>query len=308
MTDARAVAVTGAAGFIGSHITAVLAAAGVPVRILAGPESESRQLFGLSPELCLNADITDRAALETLFQGVTTVVHAAGPSSVAESFHAPVEYMRVHALGTAAVLDACIRVGVRRIVHISSAEVYGNQTPNRVSETHALVAASPYGAAKIGAEQMVRAFAVARKVEAFVLRPFSIYGPGMSPSGVVAQLLVQASRREPIQVRDPRPVRDFCFVSDVAQAITKACSVAVGGFAVANLGSGVPTSIGDLARLAAELTKAPGIQETGDKRPAGAEIGFLIANPAQARKLLGWTASTSLRDGLTKTLEWIQTS
>jgi nucleoside-diphosphate-sugar epimerase len=305
MSEARAVAVTGAAGFIGSHTAAALAAACVPLRIHAGPESETRRPAGLSAEFWLDADITDADALEALFRGVATVVHAAGPPSVAESLQNPFEYMRVHALGTTAVLDACVRGGVRRFVYISSAEVYGNQTPPCVPETQPLVASSPYGAAKIGAEQMVRAFAIAGKVEAFVLRPFSIYGPGMSRSGVVAQFLDQATRRATVHVRDPRPVRDFCFVSDVAEAVVAACSVPIDGFAVANLGSGVATSIGDLARLAAELTDAPGIQEAGEKRPASCEVGRLIANTVQARELLGWTASTSLRDGLKKTLEWM---
>jgi nucleoside-diphosphate-sugar epimerase len=306
MIESRAVAVTGAAGFIGSHTVGALTAAGVPVRVLAGPESETRQLIGLFPELSLNADITDKAALEALFQGVSTVVHAAGPPSVLESFQKPVEYMRVHALGTATVLDACVRAGVRRIVYVSSAEVYGNQTFNCVLETLPLVAVSPYGAAKIGAEQMVRVFAGTRNIEAFVLRPFSVYGPGMSPSGVVAQFLQRAAGGQTIHVRDPRPVRDFCFIADVVQAIARACLVPIDGFAVVNLGSGVPTRIGDLARLAAELAKAPGIEETFDNRADGTEIGCLIANPAEARKVLGWTASTPLREGLTKTLDWMK--
>ena len=297
------IAVTGAAGFIGSHTVATLARTH-PLKVHAGPLSETRNVAGVA--VVLKGDITDSALLDELVQGVRVVVHAAGPPSVAESFDHPAEYMRVHAVGTACALEACVRAGVKRIVYVSSAETYGNRTPACVAETQPQSASSPYGAAKIGAEQLVRAFALAGKIEAFVLRPFSVYGPGMSPNGVVAQFLEQALRHEVIRVRDPRPVRDFCFVSDVADAVAAACTAPLDRFAIANLGSGSGTSIGELATLASELAGAPGIAEAGEKRPFGAEISCLIADVAQAKELLGWTAQTSLRAGLTQTIEWMK--
>lgn len=305
LDQANVVAVTGAAGLIGSSAFAALVAAGIPVRILAGPAAETRRA-SLGAEMCIHADITDIASLESLFQGVTTVVHAAGPPSVTESMQNPMEFMRVHALGTTAVLEACVRMHVRRIVHISSAEVYGNTSSQAVLESQPLLASSPYGAAKIGAEQMVRAFAIAGRVRAVVLRPFSVYGPGMSTDGVVAQFLRQAFSQSVIHVRDPRPVRDFCFISDIAQAVVSACSVPLKGFEVANLGSGIATSIGDLALLADELGGSCGTQERGEKRPAGTDVVRLVANTDHARDLLGWSATISLRDGLKRTMDWVK--
>jgi len=295
-------AVTGAGGFIGSHVTDALNASGIAVRGFLGPQSPALYSGGPAMAFSSHADIVDSGALDELLEGTHTVIHAAGPSSVAESFAHAGEYMRVHALGTTALLEACVRAGARRIVHISSAEVYGNQVPPVVSESAPLNATSPYGAAKIAAEQVVRAFAISGRVEAIVLRLFSVYGPRMSPHGVVSDVLRQASPRATIRVRDPRPVRDFCFVDDVAGAVVAACKADVNGFAVANIGSGVGTSVAGLVRVCAELTGASGIEARGEKRPAGTDVDRLIASTDVARSVLGWAATTSLRDGLRQTL------
>ena len=302
MAGKVSIAVTGAAGFIGSHVADALNANGVAVRALLGPPSAPRLSDELTMEVSIHADIADPGALDALLVGTKTVVHAAGPSSVADSFAQPGEYMRVHALGTTALLEACVRAGVQRMVHVSSAEVYGNRVPSLVAESEPLNATSPYGAAKIAAEQIVRAFALAGRVEAIVLRPFSVYGPRMSARCVVSEVLAQAGPRATIHVRDLRPVRDFCFVDDVALAVVAACRVPVDGFVAVNIGSGVGTSIANLVRLSAELTGSAGLDESGEKRPAGTDVDRLVANPQLARSLLGWVSSTSLRDGLRHTL------
>jgi UDP-glucose 4-epimerase len=276
---------------------------GAQVRILAGPPAESRTI-DFATDACLYADIADSSRLESLFAGARTVVHAAGPPSVTDSFDHAAEYMRVHAVGTAAVLEACLRTGVKRIVYISSAEVYGNSGESYVCESRPMTARSPYGAAKIGAEQLVSSFALAGVIEGVLLRPFSVYGPGMSQVGVVAQILAQAASGSRIEIRDARPERDFCYVTDVARAVVAACTVRVDRLAIVNLGSGVATSIGEVACLAAELAGAPGVMETGATRPADGEILRLIADTRTGRDLLNWQASTSLREGLAKTLEW----
>jgi nucleoside-diphosphate-sugar epimerase len=124
----------------------------------------------------------------------------------------------------------------------------------------------------------------------------------MSPLGVVSEVLAQATPRATIRVRDARPVRDFCFVDDVAMAVVAACSVEVDGFAAVNVGSGVGTSVADLVQVCAELTGASGIEESGEKRPSGTDVDRLIADTDLAQSLLGWKSSTSLRDGLRLTL------
>lgn len=306
MADRPVIALLGAAGFIGSHTTTCLSSLGARLRLLAGAENETRRVLGVAPELCVTADITDRAALDELVHGAATVVHAAGPPSVADSFANPIEFVRTHTLGTTAVLDACARANVSRVVYISSAEVYGNTTAPFASESQPLTALSPYGAAKIGAEQVVRAFAAGGEIDTFILRPFCVYGPGMSPRGVVAEILERAKRSERIIVGDTRPIRDFCFVSDVAKGIATACFAPVSGCSVVNLGSGVGTSIGDLASLISELAHSPGVEECRRNRSQRIDVSCLVADTARARELLSWKASTPLRDGLTKTLEWLR--
>jgi nucleoside-diphosphate-sugar epimerase len=302
MAGSVSIAVTGAAGFIGSHVAIALSASGVAVRGFLGPLPAAWPSGRPPMAFASHADIVDPDALDELLEGTNTVIHAAGPSSVADSFAHPREYMRVHAVGTTALLEACVRAGVRRIVHISSAEVYGNRVPPVVSESAPSNATSPYGAAKIAAEQMVRAFAISGKVEAIALRLFSVYGPRMSARGVVSDVLRQASPRATIRVRDPRPVRDFCFVEDVAGAVVSACRVDVDGFAAVNVGSGVGTSVADLVRVCAELTGASGLEQSGEKRSPGTDVDRLVANTDLARVALGWAPSTSLRDGLRQTL------
>ena len=295
----------GGAGFIGSHVARELISRGVRTRVLAGPPGESRSI-DFDVDACVYADIADSRQLIPLLAGSRIVVHAAGPPSVADSFDHEVEYMRVHATGTRIVLDACQRTGVKRIVYLSSAEIYGNPGENAVGESQPTVARSPYGRAKVGGEELVRHFASVGSIEAVVLRLFSVYGPKMSQSSVVAQILAQAARRSCIEVRDVRPVRDFTYVTDIASAIVAACTIPVDKFAIANLGSGIPTSIGELAWLASELAGVPGVRESGEKRPAHNEIVRLIADTRVAARLLNWHASTSLRDGMVKTLEWMR--
>jgi UDP-glucose 4-epimerase len=177
----------------------------------------------------MRADIADSDALDRLFAKVDTVIHSCGPPSVSKSRAAASEYFRVHGLGTSVVLESCVRSGVRRLVYLSSAEVYGHNNSEAVHETQALAASSPYAAAKIGGEEMIRAFVMEGRIEAVILRPFSIYGPRMNGSSVVSEVLMQAMRGSVIRVQDTRPIRDFCFVKDIASAIVSACMVPIRG-------------------------------------------------------------------------------
>src|SRR5262249_40598351 len=146
------------------------------------------------------------------------------------------EFARVHVGGTATLLDASRRAGVRRFVHVSSAEVYGRPETSPVSEGHRLEARSPYAAAKLGAEAMVGAHRPGGDLETVVLRPFSVYGPRQSPGGVVAAILAQALDAPSVELHDPDAVRDFCFVEDLAEAVL-AAAAADPRAAVYNVGS-----------------------------------------------------------------------
>jgi UDP-glucose 4-epimerase len=147
------------------------------------------------------------------------VIHLAGPPSVAASFDLPAEYARIHVGGTATVLDACRRLRIRRLVYLSSAEVYGQPQTNPVREDHPLEARSPYAAAKIGAEKFIESFAYSFALQSVILRPFSVYGAGLCSQSLIGAILHQARHGDSVRLATLAPIRDYCHVKDVATAI-----------------------------------------------------------------------------------------
>lgn len=298
------VAVTGAGGFIGSALLRRLCRDGVSTRALLSPPGANVQ----APPVGVDArygEIDRLECLQPLVADCDVVFHVAGPPSVAASFASPVEYARVHVGGTAAVLEACRRSGVARVVHVSSAEVYGRPERVPVEESDRLEARSPYAAAKIGAERMVEAYRRSHGLDAIVLRPFSIYGPGQSMSGVVGTILAQATRGGEIQVHDLAAVRDFCFVEDLVAALVSAgTQPLVDAEPIYNVGSGKGTSIRELAHVVAELAgcRVTVGSAAGRDRPSAADVPVLVADASRIARALGWTAATSLADGLALTM------
>ena len=301
-TSIDPVLVTGAGGFIGSAVTRLLAEAGVQVRAHLGPPGATTipPPAGLD---AISADIDDLDGVRSLVDGVTTIVHLAGPASVAASFSDPIGYARAHVVGTATLLEACRGSEVRTLVHVSSAELYGRPDRNPVREDDPLRPRSPYGAVKLGAESLVRSLAPVLGIRSVALRPFSVYGPGGPRRSLVGTLLEQAVHAEEVLLGDLRPVRDYCFVDDVATAVARACSSDAGVGDVFNVGSGVGTSVEDLARLALSVVGRDVPIRTGvPDRPAGVDVSELVADVSAIRRELGWTAATSLRDGLSRTI------
>ncbi len=298
------IAVTGGGGFIGSYLVRALADGKNPVRTLLGPKGAPVVLPPEGVENCCG-DIWDAAILARLFEDVSAVVHLAGPPSVAASFRASVEYARAHVSGTAAVVDACIRVGVPRLVYVSSAEVYGQPLRNPVDEDAPQAPRSPYAAAKIGAEAFVRAGARSAGLEAVIGRPFLVYGPGMPATSLVGSLVRQARQGNLIELFDPRPIRDYCFVADLTDALIACCRAALPApVRVFNLGSGQGLSVADLARRVLALSGGEGeirIAESPD-RPPGAAILELVSDPSRAARELGWRASTTIESGIAEML------
>lgn len=295
--------VTGAGGLVGTATCRRLVAAGVTVRALVGPPGRP----GL-PALPAPADaeprwvdVTDLAECRRAVVDADAVVHLAGPPSVAASFRSPVEHARSHVVGTATLLEACRDTGVRRLVYVSSAEIYGRPERNPVSEKAPAAPRSPYGAAKLGAEAMVAALAPALGLPAAVLRPFSVYGAGSPPTSLVGQLVRQVLAEPEVHLGDLRPVRDYLYVDDLAGAIVRALTAPLPAAVRAyNAGSGAGTSVGELAAaaLAAAGRVAPVRQASGHDRPGAVDIPELVADTARASAELGWAAATPLEAGL----------
>lgn len=295
--------VTGAGGLVGTATCRRLVAAGVMVRALVGPPGRPGlpALPALPETESRWADVTDLAECRRAVVDAGAVVHLAGPPSVAASFRSPVEYARSHVVGTATLLEACRDTGVRRMVYISSAEIYGCPQRSPVSEEAPAAPRSPYAAAKLGAEAMVTTLAPALGLPAAVLRPFSVYGAGSPPTSLVGRLVRQVLAEPEVHLGDLRPVRDYLYVDDLADAVVRALTAPLPAAVRAyNAGSGVGTSVGELAAaaLAAARRRAPVRQAPGHDRAAGVDIPELVADTARASAELGWAATTPLDIGL----------
>jgi nucleoside-diphosphate-sugar epimerase len=298
-----AVAVLGAGGFIGSSVVSALLARGARVRAHLGPPGFAGPDFPQTVETT-SGDVRDARAVRPIVAGCRAVIHLAGPPSARASFDAAADYAAVHVVGTSVCLQACVEEDVQRFVYISSADVYGRPQTKRVAEDHPLCARSPYAAAKVGAEQMVGAFSIARGIESVILRPFSIYGPGLSQYSLLWTILDQARRGDSVVLADLRPERDYCFVDDLAHAIVRATFAPVESPAILNVGSGIGTSVADLANLALQIMgrRAAVSERAHDKRPGDAEILRLVADPTKTLAMIGWKATTDLAAGLRSTI------
>jgi UDP-glucose 4-epimerase len=299
--------ITGAGGFLGHAVLNRGTQLRHEMRAHLGPPG----FHGIRPGPdvpTVHADIEDVDALRSLAAGADVVVHLAGPAAVAASFDDAAEYLRAHVLGTEAIVRLCRTLDVPRLVYVSSAEVYGQPPRSPVPEDAPLRPRSPYGAAKVGAEGVVGAAVRAQGLDAVVLRPFSVYGPGMRATSVVGSIVTQALAGDEIQLFDTRVVRDFCLVDDVAEAVWVACTTVppLTGLRVYNVGSGRGTSMAELARTAFAVLARSGrvTQRAGQDRPAAADIVELVADVAAARRDLGWRAETPLPIGLRRTLDW----
>ncbi len=297
----QSVGLVGANGFIGSAILRALLHRGIAPQALCGPIEIPRSLpGGVEFVAC---DLADVERLKSWVSGLDVVIHAAGPPSVQHSFEMAEEYVRVHVQGTAALLRACRMAKVHQFVYISSAEVYGRPEANPVAETHRLQARSPYAAAKIGAEKMVEAHVESFGLQAVILRPFSIYGPHAYSDSLLSRV-VSTAKSGCIRVRDLRPIRDYCYVNDLAAAVLRACCIEVGGLRIFNVGSGKGTSVADFAKLVAQAMclDIPTAEDRTDSRPGQSEIFELIADITAAHDVLGWIPEIDLLKGLRLTL------
>ncbi len=310
--------VTGADGFIGSHLVERLAALGVPVRALALYNSfgTAGWLDSLSADTrakidIVLGDIRDPGQMRALLEGIDTVFHLAALIAIPYSYHAPQSYVDTNVRGTVNLLEAARAAGVRRFIQTSTSEVYGSAQYVPIDERHPLVGQSPYAASKIAADQLAYSFFAAFGLPVVILRPFNTFGPRQSQRAVIPTIVAQiASGSRTLRLGATHPTRDFTYVADTVEGFLLAATAdGVEGETI-NLGTGQEIAIGDLARLVAEIMGAEITIETEDARlrPERSEVTRLLADNAKARRLLGYAprfaGPDGLKAGLEQTIAW----
>ena len=313
MTADRVALVTGAGGFIPSHLVEALAARGWKVRCLLryGSSGGTGFLSALPANVqqvldFRRGDLLDNDFVLECCRGVDTVFHLGARISIPYSYAAPRDTFQVNALGTLNVVEAARQTGVRRLVHTSTSEVFGSAVTVPMSESHRLKAQSPYSASKIAADKIVESYVCSFGLPAVIIRPFNTYGPRQSPRAVIATIVQQALSGRVVRVGSLWPRRDFTYVDDTVEGMIKAATVesAVGG--EFNLGAGEDISIGDLANLIMEIAgvSCELISDDSRQRPPDSEVSRLLSDNSRARQVLGWEPHVSLREGLGRVIDW----
>ena len=312
----KSVLVTGADGFIGSHLVERLVAEGAQVRAFCfyNPRGSWGWLDQASPEVRREldvrlGDIRDAGMVMDAVRGVEIVLHLAALIAIPYSYVAPESFVATNVTGTLNVLEAARRVGVERLVHTSTSEVYGTPSELPIRETHPLQAQSPYAATKVAADQLALSYGLSFRVPVTILRPFNTYGPRQSARAIVATILTQLiSGRTEIELGRLDTRRDLTFVSDTVDGFVRAATRPGLEGNVVQLGTGRSLSIQELFDLACDVTgtKATIRQDPRRLRPDASEVLDLRSDPGLASELLGWQPAVSLEEGLRLTSDWLR--
>jgi dTDP-glucose 4,6-dehydratase len=312
------VLVTGADGFIGSHLTEALVREGFDVRafVLYNSFNSWGWLDQCAADVrgrfeIFAGDVRDPHGVRTAMAGCDAVLHLAALIAIPYSYHSPDTYVDTNVKGTLNIVQAARDLGVTKVVHTSTSEVYGTARSVPITEDHPLRGQSPYSATKIGADQLALSFHAAFGTPVTVLRPFNTYGPRQSARAVIPTVITQiASGQRTIRLGATHPTRDFSFVTDTAAGFIAVLRATGTEGEVINIGSGFEISIGDTARAIAAIMQAD-IEIVSDDqrvRPAASEVERLFAGTDKARRLLGWSPKhggvDGFKRGLTATVEW----
>jgi NAD dependent epimerase/dehydratase len=310
----KKVLVTGADGFIGSHLVETLVKAGYSVRALCQYNSfSSWGWLDESPcrkdiEVVLG-DVRDPAQMRLVSKGIDTVFHLAALIAIPYSYQAPSSYVDTNVQGTLNVLQAALDTGVRRVIHTSTSEVYGTARFVPISEAHPLQAQSPYSATKIAADALAFSYFSSFELPVTIARPFNTYGPRQSARAVIPTVISQllAGRRK-LKLGSITPTRDFNFVLDTCAGFLAlaACDAAVGQ--TVNIGSGGEISIGDTVRLIAKTLEVDVEIECDEQRlrPAASEVERLCCDNRLIQALTGHKPAYDLESGLRATIDWLR--
>jgi dTDP-glucose 4,6-dehydratase len=309
------VLLTGAGGFIGSHLAERLVRAGARVRAFV--HYNSRNDRGLLEYLdgdvqaamdIVLGDLTDATMVRRAVADCQIVFHLGALIAIPYSYQAPRHFIDTNIIGTLNVLQACLEERVVKVVHTSTSETYGSARYTPMDEHHPLHGQSPYAASKIGADKLAESFYCSFNLPVATIRPFNTFGPRQSARAVIPTIISQALAGDTIRLGALAPVRDFTFVADTVAAFMKVAETPDTIGQVINIGTGHGVTIGDVATMVLSMCSGPKQVQADQERlrPARSEVLALVCNNAKAKTLLGWEPQYTLRQGLQKTLAYIQ--
>ena len=310
----KQVLVTGAGGFIGSHLVERLVKEGA--HVVAFVRYNSRGDPGLlrliPPETLaklevIAGDLRDGDAIRKAVTGCQVVFSLGALISIPYSYHHPAEVAETNFMGTLNVLMACRDLGVERLIHTSTSEVYGTARQVPISEAHPLQGQSPYSASKIGADKMVESFQCTYNLPAVTVRPFNTFGPRQSARAVIPTIITQALTQGSIRLGSLEATRDFTYVDDTVDGFLRAAEAKSVEGGVFNLGTGEEIRVGDLAREVIQKIGRPVTINVDPERlrPEKSEVLRLVSDNSLARKQLGWQPQVTFDQGLDRTIQWI---
>ncbi len=310
----RQAVVTGAGGFIGSHLVEQLL--GLGCRVTAFVRYNSRNddgllelLAGSTAELnVVRGDVRDLDTITGVVDGADVVFHLAALVGIPYSYVHVGEVVGVNVMGTLNVLTAAKERGVRRVVVASTSEVYGSAQTVPMSEEHPKNPQSPYAASKVASDALALSFYAAFDLPVSVVRPFNTYGPRQSDRAIIPTIISQALVGDEVVLGSVAPRRDFTFVTDTAAGFVKVAASEETVGEELNLGTGTDISVGELAeRVGRLLGKKLNVRESTERvRPASSEVNRLLSDNRRVRELAGWEPSVTLDEGLERSIEWVR--
>jgi dTDP-glucose 4,6-dehydratase len=310
----RRVLVTGAGGFIGSHLAEALARGGASVRAFVRYTSRGDHgwLDQADPDVAeaievFRGDLANPEAVTGALDGCEVVFHLGALIPIPYSYRHPREFVTANVVGTLNLLEAARRSEPERVVHTSTSEVYGTAQTVPIDEEHPLHPQSPYAASKVAADQLALSFQRSFGTPVVIARPFNTYGPRQSARAVIPTIVTQALTRDVIELGATAPTRDFLYVGDTVRGLIACAEAGEVDGEVVNLGSGIEVSIAELAESVLRVIErdVPVSFDEQRLRPPESEVERLVAGTAKAKRVLRWEPEISLDEGLRRTIEWL---
>lgn len=309
----KQVLVTGAGGFIGSHLAEELVRLGAKVRAMVHYNSQGSWHWldesDLASEMEVVAgDIADRDSVKSAMKDCDTVFHLAALIAIPYSYKAPQSYLNANIQGTLNVLQNARELGTRRVLHTSTSEVYGTAIYAPIDENHPLQGQSPYSATKIGADKLAESYYRSFDTPVVTVRPFNTFGPRQSARAVIPTIIAQCLAGDVVKLGKVSPTRDLNFVTNTAKGFIAAAGPEEALGEAINFGSGREITVGDLAHLIAKIIGKEITIESEElrMRPEKSEVERLLASNEKAKRITGWTPEVGLEEGLERTVAWFR--